>query len=83
MLRKIENIVREEMNAIGSSEVLMTALGAKESWEKTGRWDAVDVLFKLPGAEGKEYAQAKVIRIIPAWRRSPVPRLSEPDGIDF
>ena len=56
MLRKIENIVREEMNAIGSSEVLMTALGAKESWEKTGRWDAVDVLFKLPGAEGKEYA---------------------------
>lgn len=55
-LRKIENIVREEMSAIGSAEVLMTALGAKESWEKTGRWDSVDVLFKLPWAEGKEYA---------------------------
>jgi prolyl-tRNA synthetase len=44
------------MNAIGSAEVLMSALGAKESWEKTGRWDTVDVLFKLPANEGKEYA---------------------------
>jgi prolyl-tRNA synthetase len=56
VLRKIENIVREEMNAIGSAEVLMSALGARESWEKTGRWDTVDVLFKLPAAEGREYA---------------------------
>ncbi len=56
VLRKIEAIVREEMNGIGSNEVLMSALGSKEAWEKTGRWDAVDVLFKLPGAEGKEYA---------------------------
>jgi hypothetical protein len=29
----------------------MTALGAKENWEKTARWDTVDVLFKLPAAE--------------------------------
>jgi prolyl-tRNA synthetase len=56
ILRKIENIVREEMNAIWSAEVLMSALGAKESWEKTGRWDTVDVLFKLPASEGREYA---------------------------
>jgi len=56
VLRKIENIVREEMNAIGSNEILMTALGAKENWEQTGRWDEVDVLFKLPAAEGREYA---------------------------
>jgi len=55
-LRKIENIVREEMDAIGSSEILMTALGARENWEKTERWDTVDVLFKLPAAEGREYA---------------------------
>lgn len=56
VLRKIEAIVRDEMDMIGSREVLMTALGAKESWEKTGRWDTVDVLFKLPAAEGREYA---------------------------
>ena len=51
VLRNIEGIVREEMNAIGSSEVLLTALGARESWEKTDRWNSVDILFKLPGAE--------------------------------
>ena len=56
VLRKIEGIVREEMDAIGSAEVLMSALGARESWIKTGRWDSVDVLFKLPAAEGREYA---------------------------
>lgn len=56
VLRNIENIVREEMNRIGSNEILMTALGAKENWEKTERWNSVDVLFKLPAAEGREYA---------------------------
>lgn len=55
-LRKIETIIREEMNRIGSAEVLLTALGAKEAWEKTDRWNSVDVLFKLPAAEGREYA---------------------------
>jgi prolyl-tRNA synthetase len=55
-LRKIENIVREEMNKIGSAEVFLTALGSKEAWEKTDRWNSVDVLFKLPAAEGREYA---------------------------
>ncbi len=44
------------MNRIGSNEILMTALGSKESWQKTDRWDTVDILFKLPGAEGREYA---------------------------
>lgn len=56
VLRHIETIVREEMDAAGAREVLMTALGTRESWEKTDRWDSVDVLFKLPAAEGKEYA---------------------------
>lgn len=56
VLKKIENIIREEMDAIGSQEILMTALGAKENWEQTGRWNEVDVLFKLPAAEGREYA---------------------------
>lgn len=56
VLRKIEAIVREEMNRIGSNEILMTALGSKEHWLETDRWDHVDVLFKLPAAEGREYA---------------------------
>jgi len=56
ILKNIENIVREEMDGIWASEVLMTALGARENWEKTARWDTVDVLFKLPAAEWREYA---------------------------
>lgn len=50
-LRVIENIkqiVREEMNAIGSQELIMTNLQNPEVWKLTGRWndEAVDVWFK-------------------------------------
>lgn len=56
VLRKVENIIREEMNALGAQEVLMPALEPKENWLTTGRWDTVDVLFKVPSQTGKEYA---------------------------
>ncbi len=56
VLEKIKKIIREEMNAIGGQEILMPALTPKENWIKTGRWDKVDVLFKLKGAGDKEYA---------------------------
>ncbi len=55
-LRKIENIVREEINALGAQEILMPALWSKEHWEQTGRWDSIDVLFHLPASDNKEYA---------------------------
>jgi len=51
-LTNIENIIREEMNAIGGQEVLMPALHPRENWEKTGRWGSVDVLYKLSSAPG-------------------------------
>lgn len=38
-LQKIEHIVREEMNAIGGSEVIISALQPKSTWEKSGRWE--------------------------------------------
>lgn len=56
VLKKIQNIIREEMNAVGGQEVLMPALSPKENWETTGRWNGLDVLFKLDGAGDKEYA---------------------------
>ncbi len=56
VLQKIKQIIREEMNAVGGQEVLMPALIPKEPWDITGRWDTVDVLFKLEGAGGKEFA---------------------------
>ena len=48
VLKKIESIVREEMNAIGGQELILTALQKKEVWEKVGRWndEVVDVWFK-------------------------------------
>ena len=55
-LRKIENIVREEMNAIGGEEVLMAMLHPKDIWETTGGWDKVDVLFKINSRTEREYA---------------------------
>lgn len=56
VLRKVENIIREELNEIGAQEVLMPALQPKENWETTGRWDAMDVLFKLQSQTERHYA---------------------------
>ncbi len=56
VLTKIEQIIREEMNRLGAQEVLMPALQPKELWDTTGRWDQVDVLFKLKGSGDKDFA---------------------------
>lgn len=56
VLSKIENIVREEMDNINAYELLMPALQPKENWQKTGRWEGLDVLFKLKSQHGHEYA---------------------------
>ena len=56
VLRKIENIVREEMDALGGEEILMPMLHPKSIWTTTGGWDKIDVLFKLKSRTGKEYA---------------------------
>ena len=39
VLRKIETIIREEMNAIGAQEVLMPVVQPAELWEDSGRWE--------------------------------------------
>lgn len=56
VLRKIEDVVREEMNAIGGEEVLMPVLHPKNIWKTTGGWDKIDILFKLKSRTDKEYA---------------------------
>jgi len=56
VLRKIENIVREEMNKAGGQEILMSAFQPKENWEKTGRWSSLDVLYKVTDSTGREMA---------------------------
>ncbi len=58
-LRKIENIIREEMDAAGSQELLMPALQPMELWEQTGRRAAMgDVLFSLQDRRGRPMALA-------------------------
>ncbi|MDD4931049.1 MAG: His/Gly/Thr/Pro-type tRNA ligase C-terminal domain-containing protein [Candidatus Colwellbacteria bacterium] len=47
VLRKIEGVIREEMEKMGGNEVLMSALQSKADWETTGRFNTVDVLFKF------------------------------------
>lgn len=48
VVNNIKKIVSEEMEKLGSKELLMSTLQNKETWEKTGRWsdEAVDVWFK-------------------------------------
>lgn len=55
VLNKIENIVREEMDALGGQEILMPALQPREIWDTTGRWD-IDVLYRLKGAGDRDLA---------------------------
>ncbi|MBN2197670.1 prolyl-tRNA synthetase [Candidatus Wolfebacteria bacterium] len=57
VIKKIENIIREEMIKIGGQEILMPALQSKSDWLKTGRWDSYDALFKFTSYYSKnDYA---------------------------
>jgi prolyl-tRNA synthetase len=55
-LRKVEQIIREEMNRAGAIEVLMPALQPKEIWEQSGRAEtAKDVFFKVRDGSNREW----------------------------
>ena len=56
VLNKISNIIKEEMNNSGGQELLLVSLQRKESWEKTGRWNSFDALFKVKSRYDFEYA---------------------------
>lgn len=56
VLQKVENIIRQEMLALGSQEILMPALQPRENWDRTGRWDTMDVLFQLKGRGDRDLA---------------------------
>ncbi len=47
VLRKIENIIREEMENIGGQEIFMPSLQPKSNWQQTDRWDNYDTLFRF------------------------------------
>src|SRR5699024_216571 len=56
VIRKIEDIVREEMDAAGSQELLMSAIQPKELWEATNRWaNFGPEMFKLHDRHQREF----------------------------
>lgn len=56
VLRKIENVVRSEMNAIGGQEILLPALLPRAPYETTNRWTEYgDTLFRLQDRRNNDY----------------------------
>jgi len=56
VLRKVENIVREEMDRAGAIEMLMPSVQPKELWEETGRWEKFGgQLLKIKDRKGQEF----------------------------
>jgi prolyl-tRNA synthetase len=54
-LRKVEQIVREEMDAAGAQEIRMPIILPAEPWKVTGRWQTYgDLMFKLKDRHGRE-----------------------------
>lgn len=60
VLHNITQIIREEMDEIGGSEISLTALQPSDVWEASGRWDdsVMDVWFKTKLANGSELGLA-------------------------
>lgn len=56
VLENIVNVIREEMNAIGGNEILMSALQRPEPWQASGRWDdeVMDIWFRTKLSSGGE-----------------------------
>ncbi|MDO5017940.1 MAG: proline--tRNA ligase [Lagierella massiliensis] len=56
VVRKIENVIREEMDNFGSQEILMSALQPREIWEMSGRWATFGPeMFKLRDRNDREF----------------------------
>ena len=55
VLKKVENIVREEMDSAGAQELLMPFVQPKELWEESGRWGAYGAeLMRLKDRHGRD-----------------------------
>lgn len=57
VITKVNQIIREEMNAIGGQEMLMPLLHPRQLWNETGRWEkAAEIMYKLKDQREREYA---------------------------
>jgi len=56
VFKKVENIVREELNKIGAQEILLPAVQPKELWDQSGRWDVYGKeLLRFEDRKGAEF----------------------------
>ena len=59
VLEKINAVIRQEMEAIGGQELLLTALQPKERWMKSGRWDTLaEIMYRFKDHSGREVGLA-------------------------
>jgi prolyl-tRNA synthetase len=67
-IRKIENIIREEMDAIGCQEMLMPVMNPAEIWQQSGRWDAIGgEMFRLQDRNGRDMCLGMTHEEVIAW----------------
>jgi prolyl-tRNA synthetase len=67
--RKVEQIIREELDAIGCGEMLMPVLQPAELWKRTGRYE-IDELFKLKDRRGADLVLALTHEEVLTWHIS-------------
>jgi len=68
VMRKIEAIIRDEMDAIGCQELLMPVMHPAELWQESGRWDEIgDEMFRLKDRKGADMALAMTHEEVVTW----------------
>jgi len=68
VIRKINMIIREEMDAIGAQEITMPALHPAEIWQQTGRWYEIgDEMFRLKDRGGRDMCLGMTHEEIITW----------------
>jgi prolyl-tRNA synthetase len=68
VMQKIEQIIREEMDAIGCQEMLMPVMQPAEIWQESGRWDAIgEEMFRLKDRKRADMALAMTHEEVVTW----------------
>ncbi len=67
--RRVEQIIREEMDAIGGQELLLPVLQPAEIWQRTGRYE-IDELFKLSDRKGADLVLGMTHEDVITWHLS-------------
>ncbi|MEW6053606.1 MAG: proline--tRNA ligase [Nitrospirota bacterium] len=68
IMRKINRILREEMDAIGAQEIALPALHPAEVWQETGRWSSIgEEMFRLKDRTGRDMCLGMTHEEIMTW----------------